>query len=112
MERDKARLQARERLLFFTHFTHTVYLKSDGKSHPDALSLSFEIAGTNKIGCCLCEKEIVAGRGGWGFKSHCVRNHAHMCSFSDVERHNPSLLKALETASLYAVSSAFSRDGL
>ena len=41
-------------------------------------------------GCCLCEKEMNAGRGGWGFKSHCIRSHAYMCNFSDLQRHNPT----------------------
>ena len=75
-----------------------VFPAREKESKPDALSLSFEIIGTNKIGCCLCNKEIVAGRGGWGFKSHCLRNHAYMCCVVDIQNHNPSLLKVLETA--------------
>jgi len=75
-----------------------VFVKSDGTTHPDARTLSFPITGTTMVGCCLCDGEVQAGRGGWGFKSHCLRSHAWMCNYEDLLNHNAGLLKVLESA--------------
>lgn len=66
--------------------------------NPDAVSLSFEIPGTNLVGCSLCNTEVRAGRGGWGFKSHCLRCHPWLCNYEDIVHHNPSILNVMEKA--------------
>ena len=81
----------------------SVFVKSDGTTHPDAKTLSFPTTGTTVVGCCLCIGEVQAGRGGWGFKTHCVRSHAWVCSYEDLQSHSAGLLKVLESACSEAV---------
>ena len=59
-------------------------------SKPDVNSICFPITGTNLVGCCLCDKEMVTGKSNWGFKSHCFFAHPYLCTYKDLLHHNIS----------------------
>ena len=67
-------------------------------SKPDISSICFPITGTNLVGCCLCDKQMVAGKSYWGFKSHCFFAHPYLCNYNDLFHHNISYLKLVEAA--------------
>ena len=59
-------------------------------SKPDVNSICFPITGTNLVGCCLCDKEMVTGKSNWEFKSHCFFAHPYLCTYKDLLHHNIS----------------------
>ena len=65
---------------------------------PDINSICFPITGTNLVGCCLCDKEMVAGKSYWGFKSHCFFAHPYLCNYKDLSHHNISFVRMVEAA--------------
>ena len=67
-------------------------------SKPDVNSTCFPTTETNLVGCCLCDKETVAGKSNWGFKSHCFFAHPYPCSYKDLLRHSTSYLRLVEAA--------------